>query len=244
MRNAWLIARKDLKEGFGDRALMLRVALPAVILPLLYGVVTGRMIAGFEMDAEQARLFAGQMIVFAAVVAVVGTSTGGVVAAQAIVLERARRTMESLLATPATDGEIFAGKVLAALIPGVVGGYGAGILYFAAARLTAGIHPLTIPGATFFAFFVALLLPLIVAIEVAAGVMISARCGTVTGATQLAALATIPTMGAALYIAYLARQWEAWERLLFVGGLAALVVAMFYVGARALGREEIIARLD
>jgi len=244
MRNAWLIAKKDLRESFGQRALLLRVALPGLILPLIYGVVTGSMVRGAEMEPEQARFFAGLILIFAAVVAVVGTSIGGVVAAQAIALERVHRTMESLLATPATDREIFSGKVLAALIPGVVGGYAAGLLYFAAARLTAGIEPIVMPGAAFFASFVALLLPLLVAIEVATGVMISARCGTVTGATQLAALATIPAMGAALYVAYLARQWETVERLLFVAGLAALVVALFYVGAKALGREEIIARLD
>lgn len=245
MRRAWLIACKDLREGLGQRALLIRIMLPAVILPLIYGVVTGKIIGGADMDAEQARFVAGLIVVFTAVVAVVGTSVGGVIAAQAIALERARRTLESLLATPATDREIFAGKVLAGIVPGVVGGYGAGLLYFASARLTADIESMsTIPGATFFLAFVLLLLPLIVAIEVAFGVMISARCGTVTGATQLSALAAIPTLGATLYLAYLASRWSMWERLLFAGGLAALVVALLYLGARVLGREDIIARLD
>lgn len=244
MRRVWLIACKDLKEGFGQRALVLRVVLPAIILPVLYGVLTGAMIKGRDLDSEQARFLGGLIAVFAAVVAVVGTSVGGVIAAQAIALERVRRTMESLLATPATDREIFGGKVLAAFLPGVAGGYGAGLLYFVSARLFARIEPLTVPGVTFFVAFIALLLPLIVAIEVAGGVMISARCGTVTGATQLSALASIPVIGATLYLAYLARQWPLWERALLVGGLAALVVALYYLGARVLGREEIIARLD
>ena len=244
MRRVLLIARKDMKEGFGQRALILRVALPAIVLPILYGVVTGIMIRSGDMDPDQAGFTSGMIWVFAAVVAVVGTSTGGVMAAQAIVQERVRRTIESLLATPASDWEIFAGKVLAAFLPGVAAGYGAGLLYFVSARALCDVAPLAVPGVVFFTRFIALLLPTIVAIEVAAGVTISGRCGTVTGATQASALTSIPVIGATLYLAYRAREWPLSEVFAHFIGLALLAVALLYLGARAMGREEIIARLD
>ncbi len=43
-----------------------------------------------------------------------------IIAAEAFVGEKERKTLEALLYTPATDGELFLGKALAALIPGIV----------------------------------------------------------------------------------------------------------------------------
>jgi ABC-2 type transport system permease protein len=42
------------------------------------------------------------------------------IAAEAFVGEKERKTLEALLYTPATDAELFIGKALAALIPGIV----------------------------------------------------------------------------------------------------------------------------
>jgi len=244
MNRALLIARKDMKEAFGQRALMLRVLLPAIVLPILYGVVTGILIRGSDLDRDQAGFLSGMIWLFAAIVGVVGTSTGGVMAAQAIVQERLRRTIESLLATPASDWEIFAGKVLAAFLPGLAAGYGAGLLYFISARALCDVTPLAVPGVMFFVRFIALVLPIVVAIEVAAGVTISGRCGTVTGAAQASALTSIPVIGAIIYLAYRAREWPLSEVFALVSSLAALAVVLLYLGARVMGREEIIARLD
>ena len=42
------------------------------------------------------------------------------IAAEAFVGEKERKTLEALLYTPATDAELFIGKALAALVPGIV----------------------------------------------------------------------------------------------------------------------------
>jgi ABC-2 type transport system permease protein len=244
MIRIWLIAHKDMKEAFGQRTLLLRVVLPVLLLPILYGVLTAVTI-GRNLQPDQAAIVAGMISVWTAIVAVVGTSFGGVMAAQAIALERERGTIEALLATPAADREIFAGKALAAFLPGLAGGYGAGLLYFLSFHLLSTVEPgIPPPAAAFFARFVALLLPIIVALQVGGGVMISGRCGTVTGATQLSALMSIPVIGATLYLAYQARLWPSWHLVLLVAALLALDAIILHLGARTMGREEIIARLD
>jgi ABC-type Na+ efflux pump permease subunit len=244
MRRVWLIARKDMKEGFGQRALLLRTLLPAMLLPVFYGVMTGIMLQRGQVSPQQARFLAGQISLFAALAALLGTLPGTVIAAGAIALERVARTIESLLATPVTDKEIFAGKVLGAYLPGLVGGYGAGALYFLSASAIVGIQPLLLPKVTFVVYYILLMLPIVVAIETTVSVMISARCGTVMAASQLSALIGMPIIGGVVYVGYRAAAWPLWQLLLLAAGLLTLVVVLLHLGARALGREEIMARLD
>ena len=244
MRRAWLIACKDLKEGLGQRALMLRILLPSLILPVFYGVVTGEVIREAGERPQVAAAIGGQVALFAAIAALLGTFIGSVMSANAIALERMRRTMESLLATPATDLEIFGGKVMGAFLPAVAGGYAAGILYYATARLVAHVEPLAVPGVNFTAGFLVAVLPVVAAIEAIVGVIASSRCGTVTAATQLASLVTMPLVIAVGYVAYRAATWTPWRLGVFGIGLVACVLLLLPLGARLLGREEIVARLD
>jgi ABC-type Na+ efflux pump permease subunit len=244
MRRAWLIARKDIKEGFGQRALLLRTLVPAMLLPVLYGVMTGLAIRGAHMSQQLARMLESQIPFYAAMVALLGTLPGTALAASAIALERASRTIESLLATPATDREIFGGKMLAAYLPGLLGGYGAGALYFLSATAIGGLQALALPKIGLMVQYIALMLPIVVALEAGVGVIISARCGSVITATQLSALVGMPVVGGVIYLAYRATGWPLWGVFLLAAGLLALVAALLHLGARSLGREEIIARLD
>jgi len=165
-------------------------------------------------------------------------------AANAIALERTRHTIEGLLAAPVTDEEFFAGKTLAAYLPGLAAGYGAGVIYFVMICLYAGTRSLFLPGVSFVVELLALMLPLVVALEALLGVMISARCGTVTGAAQLSSLITLPVVGGSIYLAYRASGWPLWGLLLLAAGFLTLLAALLYLGSKLLGREEIIVRLD
>jgi ABC-2 type transport system permease protein len=244
MRRVWLIARKDLKEGFGQRALVLRLLVPVVLLPIFYAVVTGLALRKYQANPHDASVLGGMIALWGAIVALLGTFFGNMIAAQAIALEKTKRTIEGLLATPVSDREIFAGKVLAAYLPGIVAGYGSGLLYWGIARVVSGVEPLVLPGVSFAAWFIVAILPIVVAIETSIGVIVSARSGSVTTATQLASLFGMPVIGLVVYVAYRASGWPQWQLLVLGAGLLALVAILIPMGARALGREEIMARLD
>jgi len=146
-RSIWAIARKDLKEVRQNKAawgpaLVLPIVF-AIILPLLL-TLAPRFIPVEDIERElgdiQALLdnlppavsaiFSGlaleQMFVIymtsfmlAPLFLVMPLMFSSVVGADSFVGERERKTLEGLLYTPASDRELFLGKVLAAVIPAI-----------------------------------------------------------------------------------------------------------------------------
>jgi ABC-type Na+ efflux pump permease subunit len=246
MRRAWLVARKDIKEAFGRRAMMLRMGVVSLLLPVFYGVLTGREIGdAVQRHQPVGAALGGTIPLFAAIVAVVGAMLAITITAHAIAGEREWRTIEALLATPTSDLEIFAGKVLAALLPAVVMGYGGGLLFFGSARLTAGAAATgSAPGMLAAAKVIALGVPVCATILAAIGVIVSARCATAASAQQISGLAVMPVLGLIIYAGLKLSQWSAPVLLLLLAGMLVLCAALLLLGAKSLGREELIARLD
>jgi ABC-type Na+ efflux pump permease subunit len=244
MRRVWLIARKDLKEAFGQKAFLARGALTSGLLSVFYGVFIGIALRKYQANPHDATTLGGMVALFGAMVALLGTLGGAMIAAQSVALERAQHTIESLLATPVTDREVFTGKALAAFLAAVVGGYVSGLVYYGLARGVSSLDPLVFAPVRFAVIFVAVVLPIVAAIQASVGVIVSTRCGSVTSATQISALLGMPIVGGVVYAGYRAAGHPWWGWCLLGAGVVALLVALVFAGVKALGREEIIARLD
>jgi ABC-2 type transport system permease protein len=244
VRNVWLLAHKDIREAFGRRMILLRLLIPAVLLPIFYGFFAGAMIRDAARNAQGAGALIAQVPLFAAIVVLLGSLIAVMVTADAIAGEKERRTIETLLATPISDQEIFAGKLLAGVIPAILIGYGGGLIFFVTARLVSGAAP--IPVAPLLATVRIILagVPVVAALLAALGVIISSRCGTVTTATQLSTFASMPIFGLVVYLGVRMSRWSLPELLTLLIGLLAALVLLLRLGARALDREEIVARLD
>lgn len=111
-----------------------------------------------------------------------------VIAAESFAGERERKTMEALLYTPASDSELFLGKVLAALAPAIGISWGSFLLY-ALVLNTAG-YPLF--GRIWFPLpswwpLILWITPALALLGTAATVLISARVHTFMGAYQTSA---------------------------------------------------------
>jgi len=109
-----------------------------------------------------------------------------VIAAESFAGERERKTLEVLLYTPATNRQLFLGKVLAAVIPGI-GVTWICFLVYAVVLNTAGFgvfHRLWFPLATWYPliFWIA---PALALLGISATVLISARVQSFMGAYQL-----------------------------------------------------------
>jgi ABC-2 type transport system permease protein len=123
-------------------------------------------------------------------------------AAYSVVGEREQGTLESLLITPVTDGELLLGKALAAAAPAVLLSWVLlGLFMGLAKSLAPGpatdelVRPQHIVAAIFFA-------PLVAVFSISVSMGISARSGDVRVAQQLAGLAIIPMFVLAFILSY------------------------------------------
>lgn len=155
--NIWTITRKDWMEVRYNKAVwMPMIIVPLVfvlILPLSLCLLPqmlpadqlnmnmngldsflNNMPAGMKaslagLDLNQSMIVMVLGILFAPMFLVLPLMFSTTVAAESFVGERERKTMEALLYTPATDAELFLGKVLAAAIPAVVISWGSFAIY-------------------------------------------------------------------------------------------------------------------
>ncbi len=146
-RTIWAIARKDLKEVRQNKAAWIpALVLPlifAIVLPILFTVLPQvmpvediqRELGDMEtllknlpptiqaifngLKLEQMFILYMTAFMLAPLFLIMPLMFSSVVGADSFVGERERKTMEALLYSPATDMELFLGKVLAAVIPAI-----------------------------------------------------------------------------------------------------------------------------
>ncbi len=167
-----------------------------------------------------------------------------VIAAEAFVGEKERKTLEGLLYTPATDGELFLGKTLAALVPGIVYTW----VNFALFAIVTNIASWPVMGRIWFPTtswwgLMIFVVPGVALLGVAATVIISARVRTFMEAYQASGILVILILG--LMVAQAAG-------LLFLSPLIAVLVGLVllladgflvWAGNRIFSRSELIARI-
>ncbi len=138
------------------------------------------------LNAVQSAIVVGLGYMFAPMFLIFPLMFSTVIAAESFAGERERKTMEALLYTPATDGELFMGKVLAALLPALLLTWGSFVGY--AVVINAASYPLFgriwFPLASWWPlmFWIA---PALAVLGISATVLISIRNQTFMGAYQL-----------------------------------------------------------
>jgi len=200
---SWVIARKDFATFRTKRyviyslvvaPLLISIGLPLLIwLSLRSGIPPSQLpdvISGLH-DVLNAFFF-----LFVLIAGILPISIG----AYSIVGEKLERTLEPLLATPTTDGEILLGKVVAAFLPSIIATYAGAVIFMALMDAATS----TTLGCVFFpnwtvAAILLVLVPLISILSVEFNVIISARVSDVRAARQFGALITLPLAG--IYVA-------------------------------------------
>ena len=165
------------------------------------------------------------------------------VAADSFAGERERRTLEPLLHTPTTDGELFLAKVLTPWAIALAVSVAGFALYAAVVDVLLWPYAgrLVLPDATWtaLALWVA---PAFSALGIGTIVLVSSRVGTVQESFQLGGLVVLPVValvvGQATGAVYFGAAWVA------LLGLAAWLAAGFVlaVGARTFRRDAILSR--
>lgn len=257
MRRAWVIVRKEWREMLAQRALLgSLVAMPALfaLMPIAL-MATLPEIAGDDRNSlsglaskyvgfsprELAELAIGQQ--FGLMLLLLPQLVPAVLAAQSIVGEKVRKTLEPLLATPITTTELLIGKCLSALLPAV------GITWIAGGTFAFGMAALTSSERVFHAIVSPAWLfvligssPLLALVAIALTVLISSRVSDPRAAQQLSALLVLPLVGAlaaqAMGVLVLGPAVAAGVLL----GLGVVALVVLRIAVRLFDREAILTR--
>lgn len=263
MKKIWVIVGKEWAEVFKNKIVIFSVGfMPLIftIIPLVILYVmstsgdTGGMEAEFGAAFEQMRPLCGAlvelecaqflllqqfMILFLIMPAIIPIT----IAAYSIVGEKNTRTLEPLLATPITTGQLLAGKALAAVIPAVLASLAAFLIFAGGTALLAAsprvalqlFSPLWVLG-------IFLVGPLLSLAGVSLAVMISSRVNEPRAAEQLAALVILPVM--AMFIGQLSGMVVINQSFMLVVAavLAVIDTGLLFLATRLFQRESILTR--
>lgn len=232
-----LIVRREARELLGDWRIVTPILLLALVLPLLLVAAAGQ-IVGFLEEAS----FAVRLIPFGALlVGFLPASFSLIAALESFVGERERNSLETLLAMPLSDAELYLGKFLGALLTPLVASLAAMQIYVG---LLLGFMPelyfgmMTLPRL----LLLILLVCCMALVMVSGAVVISAHISSVRAANLMSSFILAPMAG----VMQLAAFWiinERWSQLwLIAAALGVLAVALVRAGMRTFSREELLAR--
>jgi ABC-2 type transport system permease protein len=234
----WRVAKKDFKVIMRKRSIVGYT----VGVPIVMGVVFSLVVQNdvVSAGATEASLGLGILTyIFVILAAVLPTST----AAYSIVGEKVDKSLEPLLATPTTDGDLLLGKAIASFVPSVLSIWaGAAIFLVATDYMTYGIlgglyFPSWFPGIVLF-----LEVPLAAALGIEMAVILSARVSDVRGANQLAGLMYLPFMASFIAGADGLFPFDVESVLVMSGILILANVALFFLSKATFNREEILTK--
>jgi ABC-2 type transport system permease protein len=186
MSDLLTLTRKEFREAFYNRSSLFRYygfgLIFAVFFPLSQGVATG---SGFVIGALL-------WVSYSAVI----TATGATM--QAFYMEKMKRTIETLLATPLSDMALFGGKALFSFLLAYVGvwvAYAAQLIVFNLVRASSpamrvAFGPLIYPGMAMFGLFVTL--PFLLLYVVNIGTLISLKVANIRLANLMTMFSFVP----------------------------------------------------
>lgn len=266
-RILWALAIKDLREVRKNRiaiygAIVLSVIF-SVALPLFFTQMPAfsdpeelsleevapmippeilHVIEGLDPQQVPIVLFIGYL--FAPLFLVIPLMIASVIAAEAFVGEKERKTLEPLLYTPATDLELFLGKVIASLVPATLFAWGNFVLYTVVANVGGWpvMQSIWFPTEIWWLliFWVS---PAIALLGVSVTVLISSKVNTFMEAYQasgaLVLLVVVLLIGQIFGLLFLS------PLVFFLLGLGlfAMDAALIWIGTGLFNRSELIARL-
>jgi ABC-type Na+ efflux pump permease subunit len=242
LKHSWIIATKDLKAIRHRRTILYTLVITPIALSLLFGYIVHYAVSSAAPGTSVSD-FAFLLDAFAFWFVIIAAILPSPIASYSIVGEKVERSLEPLLATPVTDGEILLGKSLAAFIPTILASYAGAAIYMAYAdrSLDGVVGYLYYPNWEM-AVILLLLAPLTCLLSIELNVIISSRVTDVRAASQLGSVVFAPFMG--LYIAgeIDVITLNTITLLVISAILAALAVGMFYVSTHTFQREEILTK--
>lgn len=265
------IAQKDLNEARQNRAAWIpALVVPiifVVVLPLV--IILLPQLAPIPMDALNAELdqlplgqtpalaetLAGldplqtwivlmMGYLFAPMFLILPLMLASIVGAESFVGEKERKTIEALLYTPASDGELFVGKTIAAVAPAITLGWGCFLAY--AVVVNAAAWPVMgriwFPTAPWWPLML-WVAPAVAVMSLALTVLISTRVNTFMEAYQLSATLVLLVLALVVGQATGALYLSVGVTLLIGLAFWAVAALLIWISVRTFSRSALLARI-
>jgi len=238
LSKAWLIATRDFKVFRRQKniwySIIIFPILISVLFPIILEYVGQRGLAANLPNLLNSFSF---FIVIGAAYIPLG------IASYSIVGEKVEKSLEPLLATPLTDGEILLGKAIAALLPTLVA------MYAGATVFMVGVDAVTFgelgynyfPNWTF-GVLLLILVPVAVIMSVLYSIIVSSRVNDVRSANSYGIFIFLPFL--AIYFASEIGiiSLDTTGILIIACILFAIDIALYFIGTAAFQREEILTK--
>lgn len=194
IQNVWSVALKDFETVKRKKSIMISIFVLPLLLCVAFSLYFASQVQQWPQTGVPADLSLGleSVIYFFVIIAAILPSS---LAAYSIVGEKVEKSLEPLLATPMTDGEILLGKGIAAFVPPILATWTGAALFMITTDLL--MHN----GLSYYYFpewvsgiMLLLLAPLAAVMSIELTVIVSSRVSDVRSATQIGSLMFIPFM--------------------------------------------------
>ncbi|MGA2681523.1 MAG: ABC transporter permease [Candidatus Bathyarchaeia archaeon] len=242
---SWIVTQKDLsvirKNKYVFYSLIAMPAILGIVLPATFVFALNAELTALPHDQFMAA--ATQLInISATYLIVISAVLPSIIASYSFVGEKVEKSLEPLLATPTTDGELLLGKSLAAFIPCV------GVTFLAAAISASivdvwsyvRIGTVLVP-TLFWILAVLVITPLACIMSVEANVIVSSRVNDIRAAQQLGGLVVLPIVGL-LILVVVGAELSTVLAVLVTVVLVVADVTLFYLSKETFQREEILTK--
>jgi len=233
---ASVLARREVQDSFRDWRILTPIILLTLFFPALMNFTAGRMLN--FVSQYGAEIIATQLIPF--LLLVVGffpMSFSLIIALEAFVGEKERKSLEPLLATPLTDAQLYLGKMIAVLVLPLLSAYLGMTVYVVGLYLTVGYVP------SMQLFVQTLFLTTVQGvIMVSAAVIVSSQTTSVRAANLLASFIIVPMallIQAEAAALFWGNHFGLWWLIL---ALAITAVVLVRMGLHLFNREEMMGR--
>ena len=236
---SWIIAKKDMTIMMKRKLLLaLLIVLPvglAIALPTVIHVVIGR--KGFvpAVETDFISAFGFFFIIISALVPLY-------ISSYSIVGEKLEKSIEPLLSTPTSDGEILMGKYIGTFIPSLLSTYIGAIVYMAFIDLLTRNYfgYLFFPNLSF-TILLLVAVPAAATYAITLSVFVSSKVDSVMGAYQGGGVTLLPFL--ALYVMGeigLVKLNDTTNILFISAGLLVIAIFMYFISRATFGREKIL----
>ena len=244
-----IVTKKDLSVFRKNKYVLYSlIAMPiilGVVLPIIFIFALNAEITSGALSHEQALAAAGQIVDLATMYFVlIPAILPSIIASYSFVGEKIEKSLEPLLATPTTDGELLLGKSLASFIPCMVVTYvGAAIsaiIIDAWSLTTSQIGTILIPN-PYWLMVIGVIAPLACIMSVEANIIVSSKVNDIRAAQQLGGLIVLPLVFLVIF-ASTSAQLSTIITIVVIAALAVADIALFYLSKATFQREEILTK--
>jgi ABC-2 type transport system permease protein len=243
LKHSWAIAAKDLGAVRKRKTILYTLILLPLLMSLLFSAIIQYAVNQAGGIAAAASWLRGLLDAFAFFFVIVAAILPSSIASYAIVGEKVEKSLEPLLATPISDGEILLGKSIAAFLPTIIATYAGATIFMTLidwgsySYLGYLYYPNWEMGV-----LLLLLTPLTALLSIEANVIGSARFTDVRAAQSFGSVLFIPFM--AIYIAgeIGVITLDTTNLLIISAVFVVLDIVLFFVSTRTFQREEILTK--